>query len=195
MKARAAGFGRDPHQLFILPGISPIIGDTDEQAEQLYRELAALETLTTGYGLLSRIFNDHDFTSYDLDAPFPDVEDIGLNSQQGDTVRLLAEVRAENLTLRQVVQRFSTRRRSFIGSPETIADELQRWFEQGAADGFVLFETIPGQLERFVDRVVPILREKGLFRVDYEGRTLRDNLGLVVPDNRYGEPIARRPFS
>lgn len=185
VKARAKGFGRDPEQLLILPGIAPIVGDTDDDAEARYRELAALESIDTGLGFLSRTFNDHDFRQYDLDAPFPDVEHIGLNSQQSGTLRILSEVRAENLTLRQVAERLATPRGAFVGSPETVADRLQTWFENGAADGFVIFEPLPGQLDLFVDKVIPILQARGLFRTEYEGATFREHLGLPVPDNRY----------
>ncbi len=192
VKARAKGFGRDPSQLFVLPGIAPIIGDTDEDAEARYRELAALESLDTGLGFLSRTFNDHDFRQYDLDAPFPDVEHIGLNSQQSGTLRILAQVRAENLTLRQVVERLATPRGAFIGSADTVADRLQRWFESGAADGFVVFEPLPGQLELFVDKVIPILQARGLFRTDYEGTTFREHLGLAQPANRHDIDAAKK---
>jgi FMN-dependent oxidoreductase (nitrilotriacetate monooxygenase family) len=185
VKARAKGFGRDPEKLLVLPGIQPIIGATDAEAETRYRELADLESLETGLGFLARAFNDHDFRQYDLDAPFPDVEHIGLNSQQSASRRILGEVRAENLTLRQVIQRLATPRGSFIGSPETVANELQRWFENEAADGFVVHDTLPGQLELFVEQVVPILQARGLFREEYEGATFRDSLSLDVPVNRH----------
>ncbi|MDI1294941.1 MAG: LLM class flavin-dependent oxidoreductase [bacterium] len=185
VKARAKGFGRDPDQLFILPGIAPIVGDTDEDAEARYRELAALESIDTGLGFLSRTFNDHDFRQYDLDAPFPDVAHIGLNSQQSGTLRILDQVRADNLTLRQVAERLATPRCVFVGSAETVADWLQQWFESGAADGFVLFEPLPGQLDLFVEKVVPLLQQRGLFRSDYSGTTFREHLGLAVPENRY----------
>jgi len=185
VKARAAGFGRDPDQLLVLPGVTPIVGATDEEAEAKWRELAQLESLETGLGFLSRSFNDHDFRQYDLDAPFPDVEHIGLNSQQSFTKRIIAEVRAENLTLRQVVERLSAPRGTFIGSPEKVADELQRWFENQAADGFVIFEALPGQFALFVEKVVPILQARGLFREEYEGETFRDLLDLPKAANRY----------
>lgn len=185
VKARAKGFGRDPDQVYILPGIAPIIGATDAEAEAKYQELAALETLETGLGLLSRTFNDHDFRQYDLDGPFPDVALIGLNSQQSGSLRILEQVRAEKLTLRQVVQRLSTPRGAFVGSPERVADTLQAWFEERGADGFVIFEPLPGQLELFVEKVVPILQSRGLFREEYEGETFRENLGLPFAENRY----------
>jgi FMN-dependent oxidoreductase (nitrilotriacetate monooxygenase family) len=185
VKSRAQGFGRDPSALLILPGIAPIVAATEAEAEAKYRELAALESIDTGLGMLSRTFNDHDFRQYDLDAPFPDVEHIGLNSQQSGTLRILAQVRAENLTLRQIAERLSTPRGQFVGSPERVADELQRWFEAEAADGFIVFEPLPGQLEAFVDLVVPILQARGLFKTEYEGATLREHLGLPFPTNRY----------
>ena len=192
VKARAKGFGRDPEQLLVLPGISPIVGTSDEDAEARYRELVDLESLETGLGFLSRTFNDHDFRQYDLDAPFPDVEHIGRNSQQSASTRILAEVRAEKLTLRQVVERLAAPRGTFVGSPETVADELQRWFEGHAADGFVIFEPLPGQLALFVEMVVPILQARGLFREDYEGETFRDSLGLAKAPNRYTEARSAR---
>ncbi|RJG56249.1 FMN-dependent monooxygenase [Sphingobium terrigena] len=192
VKARAKGLGRDPDQLFILPGIAPIVGDSDEDAEARYRELAALESIDTGLGFLSRTFNDHDFRQYDLDAPFPDVEHIGINSQQSATLRVLNEVRAENLTLRQVAERLASPRGDFVGSAETVANRLQTWFENGAADGFVVFEPLPGQLDLFVDRVIPILQARGLFRTDYEGTTFREHLGLPVPENRYSVGKSRK---
>jgi FMN-dependent oxidoreductase (nitrilotriacetate monooxygenase family) len=185
VKERARGFGRDPDELFVLPGITPIVGATDAEAEAAYRDLAAGESLETGFGFLSRTFNDHDFRQYDLDAPFPNVAHIGQNSQQSGANRILAEVRAEQLTLRAVVERLATPRGAFVGSPETVADTLQNWFEHHAADGFVIFEAIPGQLALFVEKVVPILQARGLFRDDYEGATFRENLGLDVPVNRY----------
>lgn len=185
VKARARGHGRDASLLHILPGIAPIVGDTDEEAEAKFRELAALESIETGLGFLSRAFNDHDFRSYDLDGPFPEVEHIGRNSQQSSTQRIIQEVRAEKLTLRQIAERLGAVRGDFVGSAETVANRLQHWFEQGAADGFILFEPIAGQLDAFVDKVVPILQARGLFRSDYAGTTLRAHLGLPEPVNRY----------
>lgn len=185
VKARAQGFGRDPSELLILPGVSPIVGRDAEDAEARYQELAALESLDTGLGFLSRAFNDHDFSRYDLDAPFPDVEHIGWNSQQSGSQRIISMAREEKLTLRQVVQRLATPKGDFVGAAEQVADRLQHWFESGAADGFVVFEPLPGQLERFVDEVIPILQARGLFHEDYEGETFREHLGLPFPTNRY----------
>ncbi len=185
VKARARGFGRDATRLSVLPGIAPLVGDTEAEAEAKYQELASLASLETGLGFLARSFNDHDFSGYDLDGPFPDVAALGRNSNQSASDRILAQVRAENLSLRQIAQRLASPRGAFIGTPEQVADELQTWFESEAADGFILFEALPGQLDTFVDQVVPILQARGLFREDYEGTTLRESLGLDVPVNRY----------
>ncbi len=185
VKARARGFGRDPSELYVLPGIGPVVGSTEAEAEEKYRELAALGSLETGLGMLSRSFSDHDFSRYDLDGPFPDVAAIGRNSNQSASNRILAQVRAEELTLRQVVQRLATPRGDFVGTPEQVADRLQQWFENEAADGFVIFESLPGQLDILVDQVVPILQARGLFRDDYEGGTFRENLGLPFAANRH----------
>jgi FMN-dependent oxidoreductase (nitrilotriacetate monooxygenase family) len=185
VKARARGFGRDPSQLNVLPGIGPVIGLTQAEAETNYLTLASLGSLETGLGLLARSFNDHNFSAYDLDGPFPDVAALGFNSQQSASDRILAQVRAENLSIRQVAERLATPRGAFVGTPEQIADRLQTWFENEGADGFVVFESLPGQLELFVDHVVPILQARGLFRTEYDGGTLRENLGLQFPVNRH----------
>lgn len=97
--------------------------------------------------------------------------------QQSATLRILTEVRAKNLTLPQMAERLASPRGAFVGSTETVADRLQDWFEIGAADGFAVFEPLPGQLDLFVDRVIPILQAHGLFRTNYEGTTFREHLG------------------
>lgn len=185
VKARARSFGRHPDQLSILPGIGPVIGLTEEDAEAKHRELAALGSIETGLGFIARAFNDHDFSQYDLDVPFPDVAHLGLNSNQSQSNRILAEVHAEKLTLREIAQRLSTPRSAFVGTPAQIADALQLWFENEGADGFVFFETLPGQLDIFVDQVVPILQARGLYHHDYEGETFRETIGLPFPENRH----------
>ena len=190
VKSRARKAGRDASQLSILPGIGPIIGLDAADAEAKYQELAVLNGIESGLGLLARAFNDHDFSGYDLDQPFPDVERIGWNSQQSMSQRILKMVREGNLTLRQVVQKLSTPKGDFVGTAEQVADKMQHWFENEAADGFVIFEPLPGQLELFVERVVPILRQRGIFQDDYQGDTFRENLGLPFPTNRYADDRA-----
>ena len=185
LKSRAAGFGRNPDELLITPAIRPIVGLTDVEAEKKYQEFISLVSIENALSMLGRPFNDHDFSIYPLDEAFPDVEHLGLNSQQSYTLKVSRAAREEKLTLRQVALRFATPRNAFAGTPIQVADTLQTWFETKAADGFVLFESLPGQLEIFVETVVPLLQERGIFRKAYEGNTFRDRLGLQFPVNRY----------
>lgn len=188
LKSRALSYGRDTEKLGILSGIRPIVGATDSDAEAKYRELVAIEPLEAGLHDLSLCFGTHDFRRYSLDAPFPDVGHLATPSEEKAASQILAEVRAENLSLRDVVERLAAYRGPFVGSPETVANEMQRWFEHRAADGFIIFETLPGQLDLFVEHVIPILQDRGLFRREYEGATFRDSLGLSLPRNRYDTP-------
>lgn len=192
VKARAAGFGRDPNKLYILPAAGPIVGGTEAEAEALWRELAELTTLDSALAMLGRGFNDHDFSVYDPDAPFPDVFAAGVNSTQSAVLKVKAAVEKDRLTLREAALRFATPKSHFLGAPEQVADKIQHWFEQRASDGFVLVEALPGQIEAFVDHVVPALQKRGLFRTDYEGETFRDHLGLEVPANRFAVQKATR---
>jgi FMN-dependent oxidoreductase (nitrilotriacetate monooxygenase family) len=185
VKSRAAGFGRHPDELLITPAIRPVIGRTEAEAEQKYQEFVSLVSINDALRMLGRPFNDHDFSVYPLDAPFPDVEHIGVNSQQSFVLKISRAAREGKLTLREVALRFATPRNVFIGTPVQVADAMQSWFEEGAADGFVTFESLPGQLEVFVETVVPILQERGIFRKDYEGVMFREHLGLRFPENRY----------
>jgi FMN-dependent oxidoreductase (nitrilotriacetate monooxygenase family) len=185
VKRRARGFGRQPDEILILPGLRPVIGRTAAEAEKKYQEFVNLVSIENALRMLGRPFNGHDFTVYPLDEPFPDLGDLGLNSNLSWVLKLTQLARDEKLTLRQMAQRFATPRNAFIGTPEQVADALQDWFEQGASDGFTMIESLPGQLDLFVETVVPLLQQRGLFRRDYEGNTLRDHLGLAVPENRY----------
>lgn len=185
VKLRARNAGRGETLPYVLPGINPVIGLTPQDAEARYQELISLGSLKTGLGMISRMFNDHDFSQYNLDGPFPDVEVLGRNSSLSNSQRILKTVRVGNLTLRQIAEQIATPRSEFVGAPDEIADRLQHWFENEAADGFIYFETLPGQLDIFIRHVVPRLQERGLFRNDYEHETLRENLGLSIPVNRY----------
>ncbi|MFE4710705.1 LLM class flavin-dependent oxidoreductase [Paenibacillus sp. NPDC056722] len=185
VKARVAASGRNPDEVLIFPGIGPIIGDTEEEAERKYQEVAGLVTIENALNYLGRFFEHHDFSQYPLDEPFPELGDLGRNSFQSGTDKIKKDAKEQGLTLRQVALQSATPRTSFIGTPEQVADQIQTWFESEAADGFMIAESVPGGLEQFVERVVPILQERGLFRTEYESDTLRGNLGLPVPENRY----------
>jgi FMN-dependent oxidoreductase (nitrilotriacetate monooxygenase family) len=185
LKSRAAGFGRDPDQVSILPGARPVVGSTEAEAERLYQELAGLVSIDNALSMLGRPFNDYDFSVHDLDAPFPEGAAIfGANSNQSAVQKIMLAVKAHDLSLRQVALRFATPRSQFVGTPDKVADQMELWLNARGADGFNLFESLPGQLEVFVETVVPILQARGVYRRDYEGVTLRDHLGLDFPENR-----------
>ena len=168
-----------------MPGLAPIIAATDAEAHaiaQAQRGELDVKKLLVQVG---RAFNYHDFSRYELDAPFPDLTGVTLNSYKGHAERIIRTAHDEKLTLREAAYRFGTWRSSFVGSPETIAAEIERWFVGRAADGFNLRVTRPGDFALFRERVVPILQARGLFRRDYEHDTLRGHLGLPVPEHRW----------
>lgn len=189
VKNQAAAFGRNPDEIVILPGIAPIIGDTVEEAERKYEELANLVSIEKALTYLGRYFDHHDFSQYPLDESFPELGDIGKNSFQFHTDNIKRYSKEENLTLRQVALREATPRTQFIGTPEHIADLVQQWFEEKGADGFNIAPGVPHTLDDFVDKVVPILQERGLFRTEYEADTLRGNLGLPFKESRYAKQL------
>jgi len=190
LKGRADALGRDPDLISVLPGLSPIIADTDEEAQAIAEAARGKLEIDKLLVQLGRAFNYHDFRAYPLDGPFPDVSHLTLNSYKGHAERILRTVRAENLTLRQAAYRFGVWRSDFVGSAETVANEIERWFVGRAADGFNLRVTRAEDFARFREQVVPILQARGLFRTEYQHDTLRGHLGLPVPENRWTQ--ARR---
>ncbi|MDR0281343.1 MAG: LLM class flavin-dependent oxidoreductase [Paucimonas sp.] len=184
LKQRARNFGRNPDELFILPGIRPIVGLDAEDAERRYQQAVDLVSIEDALVALGRPFNDYDFSGHDLDAPFPDLGDLGSQSHKGSSDQLKRIAREEGLTLRQVALRFSAPKRDFVGTAEQVANAVQDWFEHEAADGFIINSLLPDGLQRFTELVVPVLQQRGLLRHEYDGQTLRDNFGLAVPDNR-----------
>lgn len=187
VKRRAAEFGRNPDELFILPGIRPIVGRTEEEAERKYRETLDLVSIEKAIIALGRPFDDFDFSRFPLDEPFPELGELGSNSHRGTSEKIKRMAKEQNLTLRQVALRFAAPKSHFAGTPVQVADTIQSWVEQGAADGFIIGVGIPNGLQEFVELVVPILQKRGLFREEYECDTLRGHLGLRVPENRYSK--------
>jgi FMN-dependent oxidoreductase (nitrilotriacetate monooxygenase family) len=187
IKSRAAAKGRDPDHVIVMPGVSVFVGDTDEQAREIERELQlADQDFDRALGELGRPFAWHDFRQYDLDAPFPDVLHVAERGFYTQAEKIVTMARDGNLTLRETVQRLSAPRPTpFAGSPETVANEMGRWFEERALDGYNIHIGHPAQFRRFIEDVLPILRERGLLRTEYEASTLRGNLGIPVPENRY----------
>jgi FMN-dependent oxidoreductase (nitrilotriacetate monooxygenase family) len=192
MRARAAAKGRDPDLLLIVPGIFPVIADTDEAARAKEEAILGSKSFDRALRELGRPFGWHDFSQYDLDAPFPDVGDAGERSFRTHARAIKQLARDNNYTLRQVVEhQLGSRRSPFVGSALTVADEIQRWFEAGGFDGINISVTVPSEFALFTSQVLPILRERGVVRTEYESTTLRGNLGLPVPENRY--TAAREP--
>jgi FMN-dependent oxidoreductase (nitrilotriacetate monooxygenase family) len=186
VRQRAAQYGRNPEEIVILPGCSPIVGHTAAEAHQKYLEIASLVDIPEALHYLGRYFNDMDFTRFDLDAPFPDLGNFGRNGWESATDKIKYLAKTEHLTLRQMALRTTTPKSVFVGTSTHIADTMQAWFEAGAADGFILSGAVlPDGLCDFIDYVVPILQARGLLRRKYEADTLRGNLGLPIPQNRY----------
>ncbi|MBB6731660.1 LLM class flavin-dependent oxidoreductase [Cohnella zeiphila] len=192
VKNRTVAYGRSRDDIVILPGIGPIIGSTEEEAERKYEEIANLVSIDKALDYLGRFFEHHDFSQYPLDEPFPDIGDLGSNSFRSGTDKIKRTAKEQGLTLRQVALRSATPRGPFVGTPEKIADLIQRWHEEEAADGFIVHSAFPRGLDDFVEQVVPILQRRGIYRTEYESDTLRGNLGVPIPPNRYAEERSRQ---
>ena len=193
IKKRTAQAGRDPAQVLLFPGISPIIADTDEEAQAIQREREGEIDIGKALVQLGRPFNYHDFKQYELDGPFPELGDLGSNGYRGHAERIKRVAREKGLTLRQTALRFARPFTGFAGSPLTVANEIERWFSEGAVDGFNIRIGAPSEFARFTNEVLPILRERGLFRTEYEASTLRGHLGIDIPQNRHSEARDAHP--
>ena len=187
LKSRAKAQGRDPDGVVILPGFSPIIAGTESEAKKIAQELDELADVEVGRKRLTGRFGGCDFSHLPLDRPlttddFPDPATV--QAARSRTEVIVGMVARERPTLRQLLARLAGARGHFIfaGTPEQVADELEAWFKSGAADGFNLMPPIiPWMLEVFVEEVVPLLQQRGLFRKEYKGTMLRDHYGLERP--------------
>lgn len=183
IKSRVEAQGRNPEHLKVLPGITPFIAETREQAQALFEEFQSLVDPVLGLRLLADTLGDDiDLSSYDLDGPLPETP-VGQRGSRRDNVLELA--RRENLSIRQLYLHLAGGN-PVIGTASDIADTFEAWFQGRACDGFnVFFPYFPGSIDTFVDQVIPLLQQRDLFRREYEGPTLRDNLGLPRPANRF----------
>ena len=189
VKQRARANGRNPDQVKVLPGISPFIGSTTKEAEELHEEFSNLTQPAYSIEQLKRM-TGADLSSYDLDGPFPRevIDDSGERGVGSRFQVVLDIIDREQPTIRQLLHRLAGARghRVVAGTPEYVADEMQRWHETGAADGFnVMPPWLTGGFDVFVEEVVPILRRRGLFRTEYDGSTLREHYGLDRPASQY----------
>lgn len=190
IKARLTRHGRHPDSLKVMPGILPVMGRSRAEAEDRHGLLQDLLQPEVGLSLLSDVAGGTDLSRYPLDGPLPELPltESGRSRQQ-----LLVELaRAESLSIRQLYQRIAMARGHLvvIGTAADIADTLETWFHQNAADGFnVMPPWLPGGLDEFVAAVIPELQRRGLFRTRYTGHTLREHLGLAAQSTRCKEPV------
>lgn len=187
VKGRLARHGRTPDELLISPGIFPVLGGTEAEARANYDYIQSLVHPSIAWNILSRHYKGVDLSGYSLDDAAPPLpKDTELNKSRLKLVTDLVE--RNNLTLRELYLAVATARghRTVVGTPEQVADTIEDWFRNGAADAFnIMPPVLPTALTDFVDQVVPILQKRGLFRTEYEGVTLRENLGLKRPENGF----------
>lgn len=184
VKGRMVKLGRNPDHLKILPACLVVVGDTVEEAREKRAVLDSKVHLDSAIASLS-IQLGHDASTFDLDGPLPEIPES--NASKSGRERAIRMAERENLTVRQLAQRMGGYSGlAMVGTAETIADEMEAWVESGASDGFtIMFPFLPEGLDLFVDRVVPEIQRRGLFRREYAGKTLRENLGLPRPENRF----------
>ncbi|WP_159350215.1 LLM class flavin-dependent oxidoreductase [Roseomonas harenae] len=188
VKSRTEKAGRDPAHLLVLPGCFVVVGESEQEAHDKRALLdsgvhydSAIASLSVALGT--------DASLFDPDGSLP--EDIPeTNASKSGRERAITLARRENLTVRQLAQRLGGYSgAAMIGTPKQIADQMQEWLETGACDGFnMMFPFLPAGLDDFAAKVIPELQRRGLHRTEYEGRTLRENLGLPRPANRFFEP-------
>lgn len=191
VKGRLGKYGRSEDDLKVLPGIFPVVGRTEAEARGKFEQLQDLIQPEVGLGLVSALAGGFDLSAYPLDGPVPDLPETNAGKSRQALVIDLA--RRENLTIRQLYLRIAGARGHWqvVGTPQQIADTMEERFENYGADGFnIMAPIMPGGLKDFIELVVPELRRRGLFRDEYEGSTLRDNLGLKRPANRFSRHAA-----
>lgn len=189
LKGRMPKYGRDPDHLKVMPGLNPIVGRTEAEAEEKHQYLQSLIHPDVGLELLSNALAGFDLRPYDLDGPLPEAV-YGVTPKGSTTSfhNVLRWAREEKLTIRQLYQRFAGARgqRTVKGTPAQIVDQMEQWFLGYGVDGFLIQPShLPGGLRDFIDLVIPELQQRGLFRTEYEGTTLREHLGLPRPKSRY----------
>ncbi len=179
LKGRLPAYGRPPEALTVLPGVMPVLGGTQAEARRHLEHLQSFVSPTNALKMLSGRLG-RDMSAFPLDGPVPDLPLP--DSSHGFARTMLAKARREGMTLRDLYNLTGAARGHWVltGTPDSVADTLEQWFTEGAADGFnILPAYFPGAFTAFVDEVVPILQRRGLFRRDYAGTMLRDHLGLA----------------
>ncbi|MDT5026187.1 MAG: hypothetical protein QOE61_2613 [Micromonosporaceae bacterium] len=187
IKQRAAALGRNPDHVLIFLGAAPVVAGTDAQAQRISREIFDADNdFERKLGAFGRSFGAYDFSQHDLDAPFPDVAALAERSGRTRGAEIVRRAHDGGLTLRETVLAFTEYEPSpFTGGPRTVAEAIEHWFAACAFDGLNLGFRTSEDLERFIADVVPLLQTRGLFRTEYRSDTLRGNLGLPIPRNRW----------
>ncbi|ALP66159.1 LLM class flavin-dependent oxidoreductase [Paraburkholderia caribensis] len=191
VKGRMAAYGREPDDLKIMPGVMPIVGVTESEAREKFDALQALIDPAVGLALVSTVTGGFDLSGYPLDGPIPELPETNASKSRQSLALELA--RRENLTIRELYLRIAGARGHWqlVGTAEQIVDALEERFVNYGADGYnVMPALLPNSLDDFIRLVLPELRRRGLFRSEYEGRTLRENLGLARPVSRYARETA-----
>ena len=186
VKGRAARYGRAAEDIVIMPGITPVLGATMAEARERYEELQALLPDDLALQSMSHISGGLDLSKFPLDGPLPELPPS--NAAKARQALVVKTAREQNMTLRQIARHTAAAmgHRVLVGTAEYIADELEGWLQADAADGFnVICNHYPKPLEDFCHMVVPELQRRGVFRTEYQGTTLREHLGLRVPQNHY----------
>jgi len=190
VKSRLPKYGRNADELFILPGMCPVVGRTEAEATAKFRELGNLVVKDYDIKRISDRIGI-DLSNYSLDDPLPDLSLSEFQIEDVQNIVQLAEQATgkENLTIRELGHYLiESSHLLFVGDPEQVADQIEKWFVEHAADGFNIFPPyMPGGLDLFVELVVPILQQRGLFREEYEGSKFRDHFGLRRPENQFAK--------
>ncbi|ATE60703.1 LLM class flavin-dependent oxidoreductase [Thauera sinica] len=185
IQRRAAAFGRAPGSVGLYPGLRTVVAPTREEAQRKYREAVGLLRIDEALKQLGVPFDNYDFSQHPLDEPFPELGPAAYGSSRSTAERITRFARDNRLTLRETALRAAGPREEFIGDPVQVADAIQRWFDSGAIAGFNFVEALPRQIDAFVELVIPILQQRGIYKREYGAGTLRGHLGLAVPENRY----------
>jgi FMN-dependent oxidoreductase (nitrilotriacetate monooxygenase family) len=185
MRDRATRYGRGPEDIRIFPGLMPIVGRTEAEALEKYEELRSLVSDDVGLRGVSRLCGGLDIYQYDPDGPLPPLPPSNAARARQDMIIAMGQ---RGMSIREIgrVLGMSQGHRVAYGTPKQLADDMQEWLEADACDGFnLLFAHYPKPVEEFVTLVVPELQRRGIFRTEYEGTTLRANLGVPVPANGF----------
>lgn len=185
VKQRLAQYGREADDLLIFQGIPVLIGEDAADVERQYQQTAELVSIQDALNYLGRFFEHYDFAQHDLDAPFPDVGNLGENSFRSTTQEIKQLAKQHNYSLRDLALRIATPFPHFHGTAEQVADQLELWVNESAADGFIIQGVTPNTIHQVIEKVVPILQQRGVYRLEYEGSTLRSSFNLKAPQNQF----------